>query len=192
MGCVHRRLIIRSNPPGAVVYVDEQEIGQTPVATPFVYYGTRSIRLELDGYETVKEQHRIRAPWYQIPPLDFVSDNFTRRDLRDERVLDFQLVPMQVVATQDLVHRAVHLRNNSRLGIASPLPDAAQSAPMNVTPPAATDRGSLPQSSLPALAPVSGSPHVLRLPPTGQSNAAAPGGISLQPSRSPVQQSPYP
>src|SRR5688572_10814496 len=29
-GCVRRRLNVRSNPPGALVYVDNQQIGTTP------------------------------------------------------------------------------------------------------------------------------------------------------------------
>ena len=29
-GCVERRMTIRSNPPGALVYVDDYEIGITP------------------------------------------------------------------------------------------------------------------------------------------------------------------
>ena len=40
-GCVERRLTIRSNPPGALVYVDDYTIGVTPVSTSFIYYGTR-------------------------------------------------------------------------------------------------------------------------------------------------------
>ena len=180
LGCVHRRLIIRSNPPGALVYVDEQEIGRTPVATPFVYYGTRTIRLELDGYETVKEKHRIRAPWYQVPPLDFISDNFTRRDIRDDRVLEFQLAPMQIVATQDLVNRAVHLRSNSRLGIALPLPHVVPSTSKNVAPLAAPGTGGLSKPSLPTSVPPAGSSQMLRLPPIGQRGTASPGRISLQ------------
>src|SRR5262245_3745792 len=40
-GCVQRRLTIRSNPPGALAYVDDYQIGTTPVSTDFVYYGTR-------------------------------------------------------------------------------------------------------------------------------------------------------
>jgi hypothetical protein len=33
-GCVQRRMTIRSNPPGALVYVDDYQIGTTPVSTP--------------------------------------------------------------------------------------------------------------------------------------------------------------
>lgn len=121
VGCVQRRLTIRSNPPGALVYIDDQEIGYTPVSTPFTYYGTRKIQLIKDGYETVTALQRFRPPWYQIPPLDFVSENFGLREHRDERALDFQLIPQQIVPTEKLRERAEQLRASSGQGIATPV-----------------------------------------------------------------------
>ena len=122
-GCVHRRMTFRSSPPGALVFVDNQQVGRTPVSTGFTYYGTRNIRLELDGYETLEVQQKFPTPWYQYPPADFVSENLTPWDVRDERVLDFQLVPQAVVPTEQLLERANHLRNSTRLGVVSPLPN---------------------------------------------------------------------
>ena len=52
-GCVRKRMTIVSNPPGAQVFIDNHEIGTTPVSTSYVYYGTRSVRLQKDGYESV-------------------------------------------------------------------------------------------------------------------------------------------
>ena len=74
-GCVRRRLTVRSFPPGAQVFVDDQEVGTTPVSTSFVYYGTRKVTLIKDGYRTETLFQKINPPWYQIPPLDFVSEN---------------------------------------------------------------------------------------------------------------------
>src|SRR5688500_13325108 len=73
-GCVQRRRTIRSNPPGALVYVDNHEIGVTPVATDFIYYGTRQIRLVKDGYETLTVLQGVPAPWYQYFPIDFFAE----------------------------------------------------------------------------------------------------------------------
>ena len=88
-GCVQRRLTIRSNPPGALVYVDDYQIGTTPVSTDFVYYGTRKIRLVLSGYETLTVLQPIPTPWYEYPGLDFVSENLVPGEIRDERVVDY-------------------------------------------------------------------------------------------------------
>lgn len=109
-GCVQRRMTIVSNPPGAMVYIGEQEIGTTPVSTDFVYYGNRKIRLEKPGFETLTVDQPIPAPWYQIPPLDLFSDNFALHEIRDERVLAYDLVPQVVVPRQELIRRADAIR----------------------------------------------------------------------------------
>ncbi len=92
-GCVRRRLTVRTHPPGAQVFVDDQEIGTTPCSSSFVYYGTRKITLIKDGYRTETLYQKINPPWYQIPPLDFASENLLIREVRDERVVDVQLIP---------------------------------------------------------------------------------------------------
>ncbi len=74
-GCVQRRLTVRTNPPGALLYVDDYPIGTTPCSTSFTYYGTRKIRLVKDGYETLTVMQSIPAPWYEYTPCDFVAEN---------------------------------------------------------------------------------------------------------------------
>ena len=84
-GCVRRRMTIRSNPPGALAFVDDQEIGLTPVSTDFTYYGPRKFQLFKDGFETVTAKQRIPTPWYELPPLDFFAENVWPFEVRDER-----------------------------------------------------------------------------------------------------------
>lgn len=114
-------MTIRSNPPGAVVYVDEQRVGVTPVSTNFTYYGTRDIQLIKDGYETVKEKHRIAAPWYQYPVIEFFADNMWPFETRDERILDFELPPMRTTDPRDVMGRAEQLRAETQRGLMTPL-----------------------------------------------------------------------
>jgi hypothetical protein len=114
-GCVRRRLTVRTQPAGAQVFVDDQEIGTTPCSSSFVYYGTRKITLIKDGYRTETLYQKINPPWYQIPPLDFVSENLLVRELRDERVVDVQMVPQEIVPQARLLERA----NSLRLGAAT-------------------------------------------------------------------------
>jgi hypothetical protein len=111
-GCVQRRMTIRTNPPGALVYVDNDEIGTTPCSTDFIYYGTREIRLIKDGYETVVVQQPIRAPFYQWFGLDFVSENLIPFELRDQQNLDFQLRPQVIVPEDEILARANQLRQS--------------------------------------------------------------------------------
>ena len=112
-GCVERRMTVRTNPPGALVYVDDYEIGTTPVSTDFTYYGTRKIRIVKDGYETLTVMQPIPAPWYQFPPIDFITENFVPGKIRDQRMLDYQLKPQMIVPTDQLLSRAEGLRHNN-------------------------------------------------------------------------------
>ncbi len=122
MGCVRRRMTVRTSPPGAVVSVDNQLIGTTPAATSFTYYGTRELRIEKDGYRTEVIKRRINPPWYEMPGLDFISETLWPWEVRDERIIDVQLVPETIEPTAEVVQRADQLRNQSRAGIVTSQP----------------------------------------------------------------------
>ena len=115
-GCVHRRLTIRSNPPGALVLVDGKEIGYTPTSLDFTYYGTREVTLVKDGYERMTVFPEVKAPWYQKFPLDFFSDNFLGFNTTDRRQFMYNLQPRRSVPTQDLIQRGDSLRSEANLG----------------------------------------------------------------------------
>ena len=154
-GCVQRRMTVRTNPPGALLYVDDYEIGTTPVSLPFTYYGTRKFRLVKDGYETLTEMRSIPPPWYEIVPIDFVAETFVPGQIRDQRTLDFQLRPQAVVPTEQLLSRAEDLRRgiHAATGTGGPVP----AGPSGVPPPGGPE-------AIPAPAGVGGQP-VRPLPP---------------------------
>ncbi|TWT92356.1 PEGA domain-containing protein [Stieleria varia] len=110
-------MTVRTNPPGAVVSVDNQVIGISPAATPFTYYAARDIRIEKDGYRTETIRKQINPPWYQWPGIDFVAETLWPGELRDERIIDVQLVPKVVPSEEEVVGRAETLRNQSKAGI---------------------------------------------------------------------------
>lgn len=112
-GCVRRRMTVRTNPPGATVSVDNQLIGTSPAATSFVYYGTRELRIEKDGYRTETIRRKIKPPWYQWPVLEFVSETLWPGEIRDERIIDVELVPQAIEPTGDVLGRAEMLRNQA-------------------------------------------------------------------------------
>ncbi len=172
-GCVQRRMTIRSEPPGALVYVDNVEIGVTPISTNFLYYGTREIRLVKDGYETMTVLQPVPAPWYQIPPLDFFSENVVPGDIRDRRTFLYRLVPQRMVPGQELLGRAQELRGRATAAGAT-LTAPAGSFPAGPTPQQEGVREvlpppmPLPQNAPPATA-------IPAVPPTAPSDLA-PGG----------------
>lgn len=114
-GCVQRRMTIRTNPPGAQCYIDDYEIGTTPCATDFVYYGTRKIRLVKDGYETLTIEQTIRPPWFEWFPLDFVTENLYPGEIRDEQAFNYQLTPQRIMPSVEILQRAENLRRASHL-----------------------------------------------------------------------------
>lgn len=113
-GCVWRRMTVRSDPPGALVMVDGEEVGYTPCSVPFVYYGTREITLVKPGYETLTTMQKVQTPWYQYFPIEFFSD-MSPTKITDRHVFTYQLQPQAVVPTNELYDRARSLRSESQL-----------------------------------------------------------------------------
>jgi hypothetical protein len=115
-GCVHRRVTIRSDPPGAQVLISDREIGYTPTAFDITWYGTEEVTLLKDGYEIETQYVKIARPWYQVPPLDFVSDNFLLFRVKDQNDFTFKLRPRVLVPGTELLERGNTLRSEAQLG----------------------------------------------------------------------------
>lgn len=116
-GCVRRRMTVRTNPPGATVAVDNQVIGTSPAASSYLYYGTRDIRIEKDGYRTETIRRKFNPPWYQFPGVDFVAETLWPGEIRDERIVDVTLVPKERVSKSEVMTRADALRGQSTSGV---------------------------------------------------------------------------
>jgi len=122
--------MVRSNPSGAMVYVDNQPIGTTPCATDFTYYGTREIRLVKAGYETLTVNQPLPAPWYEIPPLDFVSENVVPNKIQDYRTVSFNMMPQVIVPTEQLIARGEQLRQSTLQGAVLPAGTTVPTGPV--------------------------------------------------------------
>lgn len=121
-GCVQRRLIVKTQPEGAAVLIDRKPVGYSPVSVPFTYYGTRDVQIEKDGYKPIRVQERVDPKWYNRFPVSFFTENFSPREIRDQRILDFQLQPKTMTGENELLNRANDLRTNVQRGtIASPV-----------------------------------------------------------------------
>ena len=121
-GCVRRRMTVRTNPAGALVTVDNQVIGTSPAATPFIYYGTRELRVEADGYRTETIRRRFNPPWYQWPGIDFLAETLWPGEIRDERIIDVELVPQSIPDRQDVIARADGVRGQANSGVVTGRP----------------------------------------------------------------------
>jgi hypothetical protein len=183
-GCVRRRLMIRSNPPGAMVYVDNQPIGATPCATSFIYYGTREIRLVKPGYETLTVNQPIPAPWYQWPGVDFFAENVVPNEIQDFRTVSFNLAPQVIVPTDQLIARGEQLRAATQQGAAAPASGVLPWSTPVVAPPTISSGAQTspvgPLAPGTTLAPVAVPPGVI-VPPSNGAGVLPPGGRALEP-----------
>ena len=113
-GCVERRFVVTSDPPGAVVLVDNAPIGATPADAHFTYYGTRQITLVKDGYQTLKVQQELKTPWYEYIGLDFFTENVYPLHIEDVRRFHYTLEPLQAVRSDQLLQDAEALKERGR------------------------------------------------------------------------------
>lgn len=151
LGCVQRRMMIRSYPEGALVYLNGQEIGRTPVTTNFTYYGDFEVKLVKDGYETETIIQPVPMPWYQIPPIDFVSENIVPQKIHDRRELSYNLRP-KVKQTPEQIRAAAEQMRMASRGHNAPVPTPA----VGETVPAPPGASVLPQPLAPELLPPPG------------------------------------
>ena len=113
-GCVERTMKISSDPRGARVFVNDEEVGITPVKFSFLWYGDYDIMLRKEGYETLKTHRRIEPPWYQYPPFDLVSECLIPATVKDEHVLPgYKLQPAVTPPAEELVGRALQARDRA-------------------------------------------------------------------------------
>lgn len=73
-GCMQRRVEITSQPAGALVTVNDVELGVTPLSADFTYYGVYDVLVTKPGYEPLRVKARARAPIYEYPPLDMAAN----------------------------------------------------------------------------------------------------------------------
>lgn len=112
LGCVERTMTITSEPSGALVYLNGEEVGRTPLTRDFVWYGNYDVQVRHEGHETLDTNTWVVAPWWQWPPFDLFAELLPVR-LTDRRVLHYELAetsPADVDPDQ-LLDRATALRN---------------------------------------------------------------------------------
>jgi hypothetical protein len=108
-GCVNRQLTVTTDPPGALVHLNHQEFGRTPVTRDFTWYGTYDVQLRKEGYQTRKTTGKVIAPWWQWVPFDLFAELLP---LTDRRQLHYTLKPttQEAADPQRMIERAEALR----------------------------------------------------------------------------------
>jgi len=114
-GCVERRYTVRTDPPGATIIVNGEEIGPSPASHNYYFYGNREITMILDGHETRTVIQPMPAPWWDNYLTEFFTENLLPFTLRDDREFRYRLEPAQSPLEGDLRERAEGLRSEARV-----------------------------------------------------------------------------
>jgi hypothetical protein len=110
-GCVERTLTVKTVPEGALVALNDEEIGRSPVTTSFNWYGDYNVRISMPGYETLKTHRELKAPWYDNFPWDFIMNNLNPKHIVDEYEWTFELQPKKEIGREELIKSAIELRD---------------------------------------------------------------------------------
>jgi hypothetical protein len=147
-GCAAKReLVINSDPPGALVRLDDRVVGTTPYTTRFDAYGTRRITLYHLGYRSLSEVEEIDPPWYGVFPLDVISEVLIPVGWRDRHEFNFHMTPESGTVTAPDLEQVLDRAETLRL--------AEPTGPRSTTPATTPLHGQPGDASKPALPPSS-------------------------------------
>ena len=111
IGCVERKLTIVTEPAGALVALNDEEIGTSPVTVGFEWYGDYSVRISKDGYQTLNTHQKLKRPWRDKFPWDLFADMFMTKI--DEYTWTFKLEPHQQIQKDELIKSATSLQKEA-------------------------------------------------------------------------------
>ena len=110
VGCVERKLTINTNPAGAQVFLNDEEIGVSPVTASFNWYGDYNITIRKQGCETFQTHRKLQAPWYDLFPFDFLTQILYPGRIVDSREWSFELAPQKEISRQELIKAAEQIK----------------------------------------------------------------------------------
>jgi len=119
-GCIKRTISVRSDPPGALVYLDGLEVGKTPLnGVRFHFYGTREFALYKNGYLVERRTVEIDTPWHSYFPLDIFTELLTPWRIDDHRDFYFAMKRTEHPERETVLRHAHETREIARARIES-------------------------------------------------------------------------
>jgi len=109
-GCVERKLTINTQPQGALVALNDEEIGQSPVTVSFNWYGDYCVRISKEGYETLNTHRRLKGPWYDDFPFDFFAQIVNPNRIVDSYEWTFELSTKREISREELIKNAQEMK----------------------------------------------------------------------------------
>lgn len=113
-GCVERRLTVVTEPAEAVVWLNDEEIGVSPVTVNFNWYGDYRVRIEKPGYEILNTHRKLDRPTHDRFPLDFFAEVLWPGRIEDAYTWNFELAPYQQKSADELIESAMELKQQAK------------------------------------------------------------------------------
>jgi hypothetical protein len=121
-GCVERKIVIGSDPAGALVMLNDVEVGRTPVTVPFTWYGDYDVRLRLEKNVGTPEKPVIKryylhthkkteTPWFETIGVDLLAE-LLPVPFVDEQVWAFPVPEVVEPTDEQLIERARQLKES--------------------------------------------------------------------------------
>ena len=109
-GCVERELTIKTRPADALVFLNDEEIGFSPVTVNFNWYGDYRVRIRKEGYETLNTHRELKGPWYDGFPFDFFAQIVNPKRIVDSYEWTFELAPRRQISREELIQNAQNMQ----------------------------------------------------------------------------------
>ncbi len=109
-GCVERKLTINTEPQGALVTLNDEEIGVSPVTVSFEWYGDYDVIIRREGFETLKTHRKLKRPWYDAFPFDFFAQILNPDRIVDSYEWAFELEEKTEPTREELIRNAEELK----------------------------------------------------------------------------------
>ncbi len=104
-GCTQRELTIKTVPEGAYVELNDEQVGASPVTVGFNWYGIYRVRLQKEGFKTLKMNKELARPASDYFPLD-IFRSILEPGAVDRYEWTFELEEYSTGKREDLITRA--------------------------------------------------------------------------------------
>jgi hypothetical protein len=127
-GCVRRVVQITSAPEGALVWMNDREVGSTPLEIEILHYGKYDVRVEKAGFEPVTTGRSASVPIWDFPGPDLIAE-LVPADFESRTVWHFDLVvenddPDRVLLRAETARDRLAAANAKRAADAKPVTSA--------------------------------------------------------------------
>ena len=113
-GCVERNLTINTEPQGALIILNDEEIGTSPVTVSFEWYGDYWVRISKEGYESLNTHRPLKRPLHDRPLFDFFAQIINPNRIVDSYEWTFPLEPRKQITREELIQAAEKLKKDLR------------------------------------------------------------------------------